>query len=603
MPTRRDEGRGAAPSADTPSVAAAADATWGADARGLDLVGILSAVGETAYDWDLATDRLAWEGNAHEVLGCASAEIATGAAFAHRIAPEHVQRRRDVLAAAEPSGDAAGAPYRLHYRFQPGSVRSSGAIWVEEHGRWWPGANGRPARARGVLRVLADGYVEAQRELYRSDRDELTGQLNRTSLTSALRAMLSRRRPAALLMASISNLGVVNETFGFDVGDEVIAATARLLRARLRSGDTMGRYSANKFAILLDGCSGAVAMRAAAERFVTAVRERTVATRVCPVVATVSIGGVLLPDQATGAEEALDHALQALERARQKRFDCFTPYEPSATGARRRQRNIAIADEIVAALREDRMRLVLQPIVSAHTRLPALHEALLRLHRADGTIVPAGEFIVVAEQLGLSRLIDRRTLELAVGLLEGRPGLRLALNVSGLTAAPDRRLPQSDRAPDDRDHRDDGERGPRPDDRVRRQPEGARLPRRPRRFRRRLHVLQEPQAARRRHGQDRRHVRREPPARPERPRVHQDDGRARADLRAGDRGRVGRRRRDRGHPGELRHHLPARLPLRDAGAGVRIRCALRHRAGERPRRPLLALNGRKQTAGDGAAMC
>jgi EAL domain-containing protein (putative c-di-GMP-specific phosphodiesterase class I) len=81
------------------------------------------------------------------------------------------------------------------------------------------------------------------------------------------------------------------------------------------------------------------------------------------------------------------------------------------------------------------MRLVLQPIVSAHTRLPALHEALLRLHRADGTIVPAGEFIVVAEQLGLSRLIDRRTLELAVGLLEGRPGLRLALNVSGLTAS------------------------------------------------------------------------------------------------------------------------------------------------------------------------
>ena len=35
----------------------------------LDLVGILSAVQETAYLWDIATDRMEWESNAAEVLG------------------------------------------------------------------------------------------------------------------------------------------------------------------------------------------------------------------------------------------------------------------------------------------------------------------------------------------------------------------------------------------------------------------------------------------------------------------------------------------------------------------------------------------------------
>jgi len=47
--------------------------------------------------------------------------------------------------------------------------------------------------------------------------------------------------------------------------------------------------------------------------------------------------------------------------------------------------------------------------------------------------VSAGEFIEVAEQLGLSRLIDRRTLELSIDILKQHPSLCLSLNVSSLT--------------------------------------------------------------------------------------------------------------------------------------------------------------------------
>jgi EAL domain-containing protein (putative c-di-GMP-specific phosphodiesterase class I) len=55
--------------------------------------------------------------------------------------------------------------------------------------------------------------------------------------------------------------------------------------------------------------------------------------------------------------------------------------------------------------------------------------------KPDGSLVSAGEFIPVAEQLGLSRLIDRRVQELAVDLLRQYPTVRLAVNVSGLTAS------------------------------------------------------------------------------------------------------------------------------------------------------------------------
>jgi EAL domain-containing protein (putative c-di-GMP-specific phosphodiesterase class I) len=57
------------------------------------------------------------------------------------------------------------------------------------------------------------------------------------------------------------------------------------------------------------------------------------------------------------------------------------------------------------------------------------------MERPDGSIVSAGEFIPIAEQLGLSRLIDRRTLELAIQLLNRFPAIKLSLNVSSLTCS------------------------------------------------------------------------------------------------------------------------------------------------------------------------
>ena len=90
-------------------------------------------------------------------------------------------------------------------------------------------------------------------------------------------------------------------------------------------------------------------------------------------------------------------------------------------------------DEHVAVGADNRMRLVLQPIVDSKTGEPKFYEALMRMAQPDGSVISAGEFVHVAEQLGLSRLIDRRTLELAVALLKQDTGLKLSLNVSGLT--------------------------------------------------------------------------------------------------------------------------------------------------------------------------
>lgn len=409
------------------------------EAEGLDLVGVISAVDETAYVWDCVSDRIEWESNAVDILSVADIKkIATGEAYHSLVAPEHVARRQEVFSRTVAAEQGRGVAYRVQYRLHSGNSRGSPALRLEEYGRWWPDQDGCPVRARGVVRIINEHYLEEQRKLFHTDYDELTGQLSRIRLTEGLQAVLERAeqegRRCGLLICSVNNLAVINETFGYHTGDEAIAEVGRRIKDKLRGGDILGRYSSNKFGVVLQDC-GTGAMRIAAERFMKAVREATIRTSSNQLSVTISIGGVSLPDQAASAQQAMSLALNALDRAKTKRFDCFMPYETSSGTMTIRQRNIAIADNVIDAIDEKRMRLVLQPMIGAKSGKPELYECLLRMERPDGSLVSAGEFIPVAEQLGLSRLIDRRTLELAVALLERYADIKLSLNVSGLTCS------------------------------------------------------------------------------------------------------------------------------------------------------------------------
>jgi diguanylate cyclase (GGDEF)-like protein len=407
--------------------------------EGLDLIGDVSTAEETAYVWDLRTDHIDWESNAQEILGVASqTDIATGQAYHRYIAAEHSNLRRDAIWNAHSDEVIRGVPYRLQYRFVTGGPRGDLTLNLEDQGRWWPGADGRPERARGVVRIVANKEIQEQQLGFTSDFDELTGQLNRIRLTEALGTMMQRsedeRLQCGFMMVAVNNLAVINETFGFDVGDEAISAVGRQIKDKLRGGDVIGRYASNKFGVVMQDC-GPGAMRIAAERFMKAVRDMTIRTSACQITVTVSIGGVIVPTQAHAVPEAINCALRALEKAKTKRFDCFMPFETSLSGSLQRTRSRVIADNVIDAIDEKRMRLALQPMVGAKSGKPEIYECLLRMEQSDGSLISAGEFIPIAEQLGLSRLIDRRTLELSVDLLRRHPELVLSLNVSSLTCS------------------------------------------------------------------------------------------------------------------------------------------------------------------------
>ena len=119
-----------------------------------------------------------------------------------------------------------------------------------------------------------------------------------------------------------------------------------------------------------------------------------------------------------------------LDTAKSKRRGSFVAYRPNVERDAARRDNVQTTDKIITALNERRIRLAFEPIVETVSRQPAFYECLMRIVRADGTVVPASAVIPLAEKLGLVRLIDHRVIELVTAELAAAPALCASLNVS-----------------------------------------------------------------------------------------------------------------------------------------------------------------------------
>jgi len=95
--------------------------------------------------------------------------------------------------------------------------------------------------------------------------DGLTGLLNHTKTKEQLDIEVSRasRQNTGLsfAMIDIDHFKSVNDTHGHPVGDQVIKSLSRLLKQRLRTTDTVGRFGGEEFAVILTDTDGATALR------------------------------------------------------------------------------------------------------------------------------------------------------------------------------------------------------------------------------------------------------------------------------------------------------------------------------------------------------
>jgi diguanylate cyclase (GGDEF)-like protein/PAS domain S-box-containing protein len=265
--------------------------------------------------------------------------------------------------------------------------------------------------------------------------DALTGLPNRALFQDRLEHALQQRGKAVgLLFVDLDHFKVVNDSLGHDAGDQLLRDVAQRLAGCLRPGDTLARLGGDEFTVLMPDVADATAAEVVARRIESQL-EPPFELPGQSVFVTASIGiatGVALHDRSEALLRDADAAMyeaKAGGRARHAVFDT-TMHVRAVT-------RLAIETDLRRAIDNDQLELHYQPIKWLEGDQIVGVEALVRWRRPDGTLVPPGEFIPVAEETGLIGPVGRWVVHEACRQLASwrtdlpqAAGLSMSVNVS-----------------------------------------------------------------------------------------------------------------------------------------------------------------------------
>ena len=390
---------------------------------------ILKMAGDAAYEWDLVTDQIIWYGATE--LYFASEQVARdGKHFLGLLHSEDFPVQRSVFNHHLRTGEA----YECEYRLQ----RSENYVWVQDRGAVERDQDGKPRRFLGVLRGIDERRQMENTAWHNALFDSVTGQYNRSRLMDSVNEQLlyvRRYKSSACYLA----IGIDYDIYGEDmrdeaVGDAILISVSQQIEVILRASDIIGRIGPREFGALLTNCQPGH-LDKVAKKLLEKFEGMYVETVYGSVPIRMSIGGIVMPGCAQTGFDIMRNAEAALAQSRHGDHFSFQEYIWSPEQYEEYERYFPIGERVLYALKENRLEFAFQPIVHADSGEIAFYEALIRLWDENDTLVAAQDFIPAAEQLGFCRIIDRRTLDLAITELKNHPDVKIALNISGLTVS------------------------------------------------------------------------------------------------------------------------------------------------------------------------
>jgi diguanylate cyclase (GGDEF)-like protein/PAS domain S-box-containing protein len=265
--------------------------------------------------------------------------------------------------------------------------------------------------------------------------DALTGLPNRVLLRDRVSQAVSmsarNQTNAAVLFLDLDRFKLINDSLGHHVGDELLQGVAKRLQDSVRDLDTVARLGGDEFVVALPYLREAhdaaliagKIIDALAQPFDVAGNELLIGT---------SIGISLFPGDATDVDALMRNADAAMYHAKESGRGNYQFYSIELN-VKANQR-LEMENTLRQALARDRMLLHYQPIVDLASGRIVGGEALLRLTRADGSLIMPGQFIGVAEDSGLIVPMGRWVLKHACKQASlwntGNRLLKLSVNLS-----------------------------------------------------------------------------------------------------------------------------------------------------------------------------
>jgi diguanylate cyclase (GGDEF)-like protein len=282
----------------------------------------------------------------------------------------------------------------------------------------------RRARDQGRERGLVDTLTGLPNRLLFHDRLDTT--IREASRTGEL---------FAVLLVDLDRFKGINETLGHAVGDQVLSAVARRLRASVRGSDTVARYAGDEFTLVLRHIIKREDVLRIAEKIVQAMEVPLHLDDGSELQATVSVGIAFFPDDAVEGELLLRHADEAMYGAKSLGRNNYQVYAANVDTAQQQQGELKA--RLRHAERNGELRVFYQPQVDAGSEDIVGMEALVRWEHPELGMISPGFFIPLAEASGLIVPIGEWVLRTACAQAKAWEdrygmGLRLGVNLSAV---------------------------------------------------------------------------------------------------------------------------------------------------------------------------
>lgn len=193
---------------------------------------------------------------------------------------------------------------------------------------------GHPELLARSIRYAIERKRAEEHLTYLAQYDHLTGLVNRSLFRDRLIQAMARSKrmnqQIGLMLLDLDRFKAVNDTFGHDMGDELLKSVAERLKACVREVDTVARMGGDEFTIILEGVSS--------EQNILVVAKRITESIATPfelkghqISIGISIGITIYPHDDHPVDELLKHADVAMYRAKQQGGNAFHLHETSGT--------------------------------------------------------------------------------------------------------------------------------------------------------------------------------------------------------------------------------------------------------------------------------
>lgn len=294
--------------------------------------------------------------------------------------------------------------------------------------------------------IAIESCQSDERIRHLAHHDDLTGLPNRLLFNYELHRALVRAERAGgslgVLFLDLDRFKIINDTLGHDAGDAVLRQIARHLRGCVRDSDTLARVGGDEFTLLIEQSAESHDLGAIAQKLLAAMSS-PLTVKGTSYQLSGSIGIAVYPKDGADGEALLKNADIAMYRAKSSGRNTYQFY--SSEFNEHSVERLALENELRQAIAQREFEVHYQPKIDISTNRIAGAEALVRWRHPRRGLLAPGDFIGVAEEVGLIASIGERVLETVCADLvrwrnERLPPIRVAINLSAQQFADSRLL-------------------------------------------------------------------------------------------------------------------------------------------------------------------